>query len=181
MKTFAPANILLPKNVSFEKWAVIACDQFTSQPEYWKRVRENVGEAVSTLNLVFPEAELNVDRVERIKSINENMAKYLAEDIFTEYKDAYVYVERTLKNGVVRKGIIGVIDLEQYDYNADSKSAIRATEQTVLERIPPRVEIRRNASMELPHVLLLCDDEKERIIEPLTAKRQGFLKFTTST
>ena len=171
MKTFAPANVLLPKNISFEKWAVIACDQFTSQPEYWKRVRENVGEAVSTLNLVFPEAELNVDRAERIKSINENMAKYLAEDIFTEYKDAYVYVERTLKNGVVRKGIVGVIDLEQYDYNADSKSAIRATEQTVLERIPPRVEIRRNASMELPHVLLLCDDEKERIIEPLTAKK----------
>lgn len=177
MKTFAPANILLPKNVSFEKWAVIACDQFTSQPEYWKRVRENVGEAVSTLNLVFPEAELNVDRAERIKSINENMAKYLAEDIFTEYKDAYVYVERTLKNGVVRKGIVGIIDLEQYDYNADSKSAIRATEQTVLERIPPRVEIRRNASMELPHVLLLCDDEKERIIEPLTAKKAELHKI----
>lgn len=177
MKTFVPANILLPKNVNFEKWAVIACDQFTSQPEYWKRVRENVGEAVSTLNLVFPEAELNVDRAERIKSINENMAKYLAEDIFTEYKDAYVYVERTLKNGVVRKGIVGVIDLEQYDYNADSKSAIRATEQTVLERIPPRVEIRRNASMELPHVLLLCDDEKERIIEPLTAKKAELPKI----
>ena len=171
MKTFAPANILLPKNVAFEKWAVIACDQFTSQPEYWQRVRENVGEAVSTLNLVFPEAELNVDRVERIKSINENMQKYLAADLFAEYKDAYIYVERTLKNGVVRKGIVGVIDLEQYDYNADSKSAIRATEQTVLERIPPRVEIRRNASMELPHVLLLCDDEKERIIEPLAAKK----------
>ena len=177
MKTFAPANILLPKNVNFEKWAVIACDQFTSQPEYWQRVRENVGEAVSTLNLVFPEAELNVDRAERIKSINENMAKYLAEDIFTEYKDSYVYVERTLKNGVVRKGIVGVIDLEQYDYNADSKSAIRATEQTVLERIPPRVEIRRNASMELPHVLLLCDDEKERIIEPLTAKKAELHKI----
>ena len=177
MKTFAPANILLPKNVNFEKWAVIACDQFTSQPEYWKRVRENVGEAVSTLNLVFPEAELNVDRAERIKSINENMAKYLAEDIFTEHKDAYVYVERTLKNGVVRKGIVGVIDLEQYDYNTDSKSAIRATEQTVLERIPPRVEIRRNASMELPHVLLLCDDEKERIIEPLTAKKAELPKI----
>lgn len=177
MKTFAPANILLPKNVSFEKWAVIACDQFTSQPEYWKRVRENVGEAVSTLNLVFPEAELNVDRAERIKGINENMAKYLAEDIFTEYKDSYVYVERILKNGVVRKGIVGVIDLEQYDYNADSKSAIRATEQTVLERIPPRVEIRRNASMELPHVLLLCDDEKERIIEPLTAKKAELPKI----
>ena len=106
MKTFAPANILLPKNVNFEKWAVIACDQFTSQPEYWKRVRENVGEAVSTLNLVFPEAELNVDRAEHIKSINENMAKYLAEDIFTEYKNAYVYVERTLKNGVVRKALL---------------------------------------------------------------------------
>lgn len=177
MKTFAPANILLPKNVNFEKWAVIACDQFTSQPEYWKRVRKNVGETVSTLNLVFPEAELNVDRAERIKSINENMAKYLAEDIFTEYKDAYVYVERTLKNGVVRKGIVGVIDLEQYDYNVDSKSAIRATEQTVLERIPPRVEIRRNASMELPHVLLLCDDEKERIIEPLTAKKAELPKI----
>jgi len=177
MKTFQTANILLPKNADFTKWAVIACDQFTSQPEYWKRVRENVGEAVSTLNLVFPEAELNVDRVERIKSINENMAKYLAEDIFTEYKEAYVYVERTLKNGVVRKGIVGVIDLEQYDYNADSKSAIRATEQTVLERIPPRVEIRRNASMELPHVLLLCDDEKERIIEPLTAKKAELPKI----
>ncbi len=177
MKTFQPANILLPKNVDFAKWAVIACDQFTSQPEYWKRVRENVGEAVSTLNLVFPEAELNVDRAERIKSINENMAKYLAEDSFTEYKDAYIYVERTLKNGVVRKGIVGVIDLEQYNYNADSKSAIRATEQTVLERIPPRVEIRRNASLELPHVLLLCDDEKERIIEPLASKKAELPKI----
>ncbi|MBQ5624422.1 MAG: DUF1015 family protein, partial [Phascolarctobacterium sp.] len=104
MKTFAPANILLPKNVAFEKWAVIACDQFTSQPEYWQRVRENVGEEVSTLNLVFPEAELNVDRVERIKNINENMVKYLAADLFAEYQDAYIYVERTLKNGVVRKG-----------------------------------------------------------------------------
>ena len=171
MKTFTSANILLPKNVAFGKWAVIACDQFTSQPEYWQRVRANVGEEVSTLNLVFPEAELNVDRVERIKSINENMQKYLAADLFAEYEDAYIYVERTLKNGVVRKGIVGVIDLEQYDYNADSKSAIRATEQTVLERIPPRVEIRRNASMELPHVLLLCDDEKERIIESLLAKK----------
>lgn len=171
MKTFFPANILLPKNADFTKWAVIACDQFTSQPEYWQRVRANVGEEVSTLNLVFPEAELNVDRAERIASINENMQKYLAADLFTEYKDAYIYVERTLKNGVVRKGIVGVIDLEQYNYNADSKSAIRATEQTVLERIPPRVEIRRHASMELPHVLLLCDDEKERIIEPLAAKK----------
>lgn len=177
MKTFAPANILLPKNASFEKWAVIACDQFTSQPEYWQRVRENVGEELSTLNLVFPEAELNVDRAERIKSINENMVKYLNEEIFAEYKDAYVYVERTLKNGVVRKGIVGVIDLEQYDYNADSKSAIRATEQTVLERIPPRVEIRRNASLELPHVLLLCDDEKERIIELFTAKKAELQKL----
>ena len=171
MKTFSPANILLPKNADFSKWAVIACDQFTSQPEYWQRVRANVGEAVSTLNLVFPEAELNVDRAERIASINDNMQKYLAADLFADYKDAYIYVERTLKNGVVRKGIVGVIDLEQYNYNADSKSAIRATEQTVLERIPPRVEIRRHASMELPHVLLLCDDEKERIIEPLAGKK----------
>ncbi len=166
MNIFQSTNILIPQVESMEKWAVIACDQYTSQPEYWKRVRKYTEGSVSSLNLILPEAEME-NAPELIKKINRNMDTYITDGIFKEYKNAYVYVERTLVNGSLRKGVVGAVDLETYDYCNYSAAAIRATERTVAERIPPRMNIRRNASLELPHILLLCDDEKLMLIESL--------------
>ena len=121
MNVFLPADILIPDVESMEKWSVIACDQFSSQPEYWKDVKETVGDAPSSFHLIFPEAELeNVDENEKIKTINWNMQSYLEQGIFRKYEKSYVYVERTLKNGSIRRGLIGMIDLEAYDYSENS-------------------------------------------------------------
>lgn len=169
------ADILLPKQVAMEKWSVVACDQFTSQPEYWQRVRTFVGDEPSTIHLVFPEAELEKEGKSKIKRINDSMSQYVSEGIFKEYIDSYIYVERTMKNGTIRKGIVGIIDLEEYSYDADSKAKIQATEKTVVERIPPRMEVRREAELELPHVLLFCDDPEKKVIEPLECKK-AYLK-----
>lgn len=170
------ANILLPRQVSMDKWSVVACDQFTSQPEYWKRVRENVDKAPSTIHMVLPEAELETAGQAEIKKINENMSRYISSGIFAEYKESYIYVERTMQNGKIRKGVVGVIDLEEYSYEANSESKIRATEKTVVERIPPRMEIRRDAELELPHVLLFCDDKERTLIEPLESRKKHLEK-----
>ena len=161
MNVFETAKILVPKNVDMEKWAVIACDQFTSQPEYWERVEEKVGEAPSTLNLIFPEAKLGEESSELVSDIRNAMETYLKEQVFEEYQNAFIYVERTLLDGSIRKGIVGTINLDEYDYSPYSQSAIRATEKTVVERIPPRKVIRENAMLELPHILLFSDDEKD--------------------
>ncbi len=161
MNLFEPADILIPKNVEMEKWAVIACDQFTSQPEYWERVEETVGEAPSSLKLIFPEAKLGEESSDMVVKIRETMDQYLAENLFEEYKNAFIYVERTLLDGSVRKGVVGAINLDEYDYTAHSMSGIRATEKTVVERIPPRKVIRENAVLELPHILLFSDDEQD--------------------
>lgn len=173
MSAFKPANILLPQVKSMEKWAVIACDQYTSQPEYWERVRKNVGDEASTLDLILPEAEMeemNKDELETIiGNINKTMEDYIESGKFVEYKNSYVYVERTLLDGSIRKGIVGMVDLEEYDYSDDAATDIRATESTVEERIPPRMNIRRNATLELPHILLLCDDERHMLIESVEA------------
>ena len=163
---FYPAEILLPK-CDYGKWSVVACDQFTSEPEYWRETAKITENVPSTYNLVLPEAFLSSDNSERIDSINREMAKYLDEGLFEEYKDAMIFVERTLPKGKVRYGIIGAVDLKEYDFSVGSKSLIRATEGTVLERIPPRVEIRRDAPLELPHIMLLIDDIKKTVIEPL--------------
>ena len=168
MYTFKSADILLPVNLT-QSWPVIACDQFTSQPQYWEKVWENVGTNPSTLHIILPEIELNGEYESRISQINQTMEKYLQDGIFKEYTNAFVYVERTLVNGKVRKGVIGAVDLEDYDYSADATSNIRATEKTVVERIPPRKKIRQNAPIELPHILLLCDDAKKLLIESVTA------------
>lgn len=172
MSIFTSADILLPKDADMEKWSVIACDQFTSQKDYWIKAHETVGDAPSALKLIMPEAELPAEEG-RIDAINAEMKAYLENGIFEEKKNSFIYVERTLNNGKIRKGLVGMIDLEEYDYNAGSVSAIRATEKTVIERIPPRVNIRRGASLELPHVLLLCDDEERMMIEPLGVSRRG--------
>ncbi|MBQ9975799.1 MAG: DUF1015 domain-containing protein [Clostridia bacterium] len=175
-KTFSAGNILLPKkDVDMTKWSVVACDQYTSEPEYWSEVSSLVGNAPSTLHLTFPEIYLeDGDSDERIKSINANMEKYLDEGIFAPSVSKYIYVERTQRNGKIRRGLMGVVDLEEYDYNKGSQSKIRATEGTVLERIPPRVKIRKNARLELPHIMLLIDDAEKRVIEPLEAKKNSF-------
>ena len=166
MNTFKKADILIPKDIDHKKWSVVACDQYTSQPEYWEEVKKVIGDAPSSLNIVFPEAFLS-EGDGRIAKINETMEKYLADGIFEECLDSMIYVERTMANGKVRKGIIGAIDLEDYDFSVGSKSKIRATEGTVLERIPPRVKIRENASLELPHVMLLIDDKGKTVIEQI--------------
>lgn len=172
---FVPADILIPQNCDMSKWSVVACDQYTSEPEYWKGVEELVGNAPSTLHMILPEADLNSDDVkQRIDAINKNMDNYLSNGLFDEIKDSFILVERTLKDGNVRTGLVGAVDLEAYDYNAGAGSLIRATEGTVLERIPPRVRVRENASLELPHVMLLIDDPKRTVIEPLTAQKDRF-------
>lgn len=165
MSTFKKADILIPKrDIDLKKWSVIACDQYTSEPEYWQRVRENVGDSPSSLNIVFPEAFLS-EGDGRIGSINKTMEQYMSEGIFEELLGSMIYVERTQRDGRVRKGIIGAVDLEEYDFNKGSKSKIRATEGTVLERIPPRVKIRANAPLELPHIMLLINDAEKKIIK----------------
>ena len=159
------------------KWSVIACDQFTSQPEYWEKVRELAGDSPSAYNLVLPEAMLEHSGPEKISQINARMKEYLSLEIFRQYNDAYIYVERTLLDGSVRRGIVGVIDLEEYDYRPGKTPRIRATEQTVTERIPARKKIRENADLELSHVILLCDDERRNLIEPLTISRHSMRKI----
>lgn len=189
MSVFLPANILLPnvdsmkstdlkKSTDFlEKWAVIACDQFTSQPEYWAEVYKTVGDAPSSLRLVLPEAELTGDDGDRAATIAKTMERYLNEGLFKAYPDSYIYVERTLVNGSIRRGIVGAVDLDAYDYHNGSISPVRATERTVEERIPPRKKIRQDAPLELPHILLLCDDPERTLIESVSAVKEGLPKL----
>lgn len=168
---FKRGNILLPKNADMTKWSVVACDQYTSEPDYWKDVENIVGESPSTLNLTLPEIYLEESDVEdRIKKINSNMEKLINEDFFKEYKDIMIYLERTQADGKVREGLMGIVDLEDYSYEKGSQTLIRATEKTVIERIPPRVKVRENALLELPHIMILIDDEKKTIIESLKNK-----------
>ena len=173
-----PADILLPRSCDMTKWAVVACDQFTSQPEYWKAVEETVGEAPSTLRLILPESRLGDSDVEdQIDAINAAMSRYLAEGLFETYPQAIFYIERTQSDGAVRRGLVAAVDLERYDYTPGSGSLIRATEGTVLERIPPRVRVRKDAPIELPHVMLLIDDPAGTCIEPIAAGTAGMEKL----
>ena len=175
-KNFFPAKILLPKT-DFEKWAVVACDQYTSEPQYWKEVEDFVGDTPSAFNLILPEVYLSKDNSERINKINKNMQNYLQNGVFNEFDNTFVYVERTLADGKLRRGVVGLIDLESYSYKKGEKALIRSTEATVLERIPPRVEIRKNAPLEMPHIMLLIDDAGETVIEPLAEKTDDFKKL----
>ena len=177
MKTFKKADILIPK-VNFEKWSVVACDQYTSEPEYWEQVAKIVSDAPSTLKITYPEVFLSIgDGEERIANINATMRKYIDDGIFEELSNSMIYVEREIAQGKIRKGVIGAIDLEEYDFSKGSGSLVRATEGTVLERIPPRVKIRENAPLELPHIMILIDDEKKEIIETIGEKKENFEKL----
>src|SRR5699024_9517962 len=138
---FQAGDLLLPRQVDLTKWSVVACDQYTSQPEYWEAVDQLVGSAPSSLRLILPEALLgSPDGARRIAAINEAMHRYQEQGIFAPYPRRYLYLERTQRDGAIRRGLMGVVDLEQYDYRPGSRSLVRATEGTVLERIPPRVK-----------------------------------------
>ena len=175
-KIFKEFDVLVPdkdKVKDLNSWPVVAVDQFTSQPEYWREVRDLVDNKFSAYYLVYPEAEFEgaeLFNAGRVKKINDAMQDYLDKNLFKEYKNAYVYVERELLDGSIRTGIIGIVDLEQYDFDPDLKAAIRATEKTVTERIPPRKAIRQNAPLELTHVLMLCDDLENNLIKFNKAK-----------
>ncbi|MDO4478954.1 MAG: DUF1015 domain-containing protein [Lachnospiraceae bacterium] len=177
MNAFLPADILLPKTDSMEKWSVIACDQFTSDQAYWERVKKTAEGAVSTINLILPESELGTEmEAEHTALINKTMADYVAKDVFETYPNSLIYVERTLEDGSIRLGLVGMVDLDAYDYSIGATSPIRATERTVPERIPPRQRVRRDAPIELPHILMLCDDHDKQLIEPIGAKKDSLKK-----
>jgi len=170
-------QVYLPKaGIDLHKWAVIACDQFTSEPEYWHDVEKIVGDAPSTLNLTFPEVYLEKPgEEERIQSVQSTMRKYVDEGIF-QSRDGLIYVERTVGEKT-RKGVMLCLDLECYDYNKGSSSLIRATEGTIVDRLPPRIRIRQCATIELPHILVLIDDPQHTVIEPLSAAKPKLEKL----
>ena len=160
-----PADILLP---DFDKtdgrlWATVACDQFTGEPEYWQRVDAEVGDAPSTLRLMLPEAFLS-ESSERVPKIHAAMRSYLDSGVLVPHRRRAVWLDRTQSNGLVRRGLVAAIDLEEYDFSEGSTSPIRATERTVPERIPPRIGVRRGAPLEMPHVMLLIDDPADSIL-----------------
>ena len=170
----ASDDILLPAaGVDMSKWAVVACDQFTSEPEYWQEAAETVGDAPSTLRLIYPEAFLDEkDGDKRVNAINAAMRQYLDAGIIVPAVHGFIMTERECIHGL-RAGLIAAVDLEKYDFSAGSKSPIRATEGTILSRIPPRVRIREHASIELPHIMMLIDDPMRTVIEPLYEMRES--------
>jgi hypothetical protein len=180
MKNYPHIGIQVPRvflpqpGVDLNKWAVIACDQFTSQPEYWEEVEAIVGNAPSTLNLIFPEVYLEKPGAEeRVQRIQRAMKEYLVEELLVPF-DGMVYVERSV-SGKTRKGLVLALDLENYDYTKSSSSLIRATEGTIVDRLPPRMRIREGALLELPHILVLIDDPENTVIEP-AEKSKGQLE-----
>ncbi|MFZ2054845.1 MAG: DUF1015 domain-containing protein [Candidatus Aminicenantales bacterium] len=170
-------DILLPQpGTDLSRWAVIACDQYTSEPEYWRKVEEFVGDAPSTLHLIYPEVYLGAsEAAARIARIRGHMRRYLESGIF-KASEGFVYVERWTGPGI-RKGLVALLDLEHYDFQKGSASLIRATEGTILSRIPPRVRIREGAPLEVPHIMVLVDDPENRVIGPLTAKKADLDKL----
>lgn len=166
-------TILLPKpGVDLTRWAVIACDQYTSEPEYWEKAAALVGDAPSTLRLIYPEVFLNEAVPERrIHAIRETMSAYAQQGLFAEH-EGFVYTERTV-SGAVRRGLLACLDLEQYDFHKGSTTPIRATEGTIVSRLPARVKIREGATIELPHIMVLIDDPADTVLGPLRAARDS--------
>ncbi|MEG6523174.1 DUF1015 domain-containing protein [Desulfotomaculum sp. 1211_IL3151] len=169
-----PPEVLLPEiTINLNKWSVVACDQYSSQPEYWSEVERIVAGEPSTLRLIFPEVYLEEGRAEeRITNINDTMRRYIADKLLVEKGKGFIYIDRKTAHTGSRKGLLIAIDLEQYDYNPGAKTLIRATEGTVLDRLPPRIKVRENAPIEVPHVMLLIDDPEMTVIEPLSAQTE---------
>ena len=172
-------NILFPKNtIDLNKWAVIACDQYTSDEQYWNNVSKKIGFSPSTYKLMLPEVHLeSPNKNKMLKKISSEMKKYLRNKTLLPLGDGFMYIERVTSYGNIRKGIIICIDLDMYDYKKDSTSLIRPTENTILNRIPPRVKIRESAVIELPHVMLLIDDPNKTVIEPLSSMKNSYNKL----
>ncbi len=170
---FTPAEILLPAaNVPLSQWACIACDQFTSDADYWANTASLVGDAPSTYHLVLPEVYLGGDDVpSRVADIQQNMQDYLG-DVLTRSVSGFVYLERQIQSGKIRKGLVGKVDLEAYSYEKGALPAVRPSESTVVERIPPRLAVRRGAPLETPHVMMLIDDAAQTVIEPISAIKE---------
>lgn len=170
MKVY-PADILLPdfSRIDGKRWATVACDQYTSEPEYWDRVAAFTSGCPTTLELMLPEVML-ADAAQRTPIIHETMENYLRDGILAAHKGCGIYLERTQSDGRIRRGLIAAIDLEDYDYRPGAVSPIRATEKTVVERIPPRLAVRRGAPLEMPHVMLLADDRYGRLLSPFIGK-----------
>lgn len=170
------ADIMIPKKgVDLNKWAVVACDQYTSEKDYWADVDKIVGSDPSTLRLIFPECYLeDGDEEKRISDINKTMKEYVKENLFDTFKECFILVKRTCSSSS-RWGLMAALDLDRYSWEKGSTSLIRATEGTILSRIPPRKRIRKDAPMEIPHIMVLISDEKKSIIEPL-ANSTGKLK-----
>jgi hypothetical protein len=182
MNNFKDLGIQIPKillpmgNIDLQKWSVIACDQFTSQPEYWKDVEEFVGESPSTLKMILPEVFLEqYDEDIRIEKTKKVMIEYLQNNIFQTF-EGFILVERSLA-GKTRYGLMMALDLEKYDFSKESQTLIRATEGTIIERLPPRIRIREGAKLEFPHILVLIDNPKQTVIEPLIRNRNQFQKL----
>ncbi len=168
-------TILLPeKGVDLTKWSVVACDQYTSEPEYWEKAKSIAGDQPSTLNVIYPEVFLEEEEQEkeqRISSINQYMYKYLEQGVLVSEKPGFILVDRKTSHAPSRKGLVVALDLEKYDYSRTSQTLIRATEGTVVERLPPRIKIRENSPIELPHIMVLIDDPEKTVIEPLFNRR----------
>ena len=178
---FAPAKILLPdERVPLGQWACVACDQFTSQPEYWAKAEAIAAGVPSALHLVLPEAyletETDAQRSRRIAQIQQTMREYQA-DVLTRSVTGYVYLERTEQSGRIRQGLVGVVDLEAYSYQKGALPMIRPSESTVVERIPPRMAVRRGACLELPHVMMLADDAAQTLVEPIGRVKNSLPKL----
>lgn len=178
MRTIRDIDILLPSCCDDNKWSVVACDQFTSERKYWENLKEYVGDAPSTLKLIFPEAYLDDDdKDERIEKINAEMQNYLSNGVFRTIKHSFVLSKRDTKDGKSRLGLVAAVDLEDYCFTHPSHAKIRSTEGVVLERIPPRLKIRQDAPIELPHIMLLIDDRKKMVIESLYEDRENLEKL----
>ena len=172
---FYPGDILIPKEHLRPRFSVVACDQFTSQPDYWAETAALAEGHPSALHMILPEALLGrVDEEARITAAKETMDWYLRDGLFDCLPQSFVYLERTLRDGQVRRGLMGVLDLECYDYRKGSRTLVRPTEATVTQRIPPRMKLRQGASLEMPHAMLLIDDPDCTVIEPLAARKEEF-------
>ena len=170
-------KILLPKTDDMTAWACIACDQFTSEIEYWKELEKTVGDKESTLNLTLPEIYLEDNPEERIGKINSNIKKYLTHGVFKSLEEGFILTVRKTPFVNRRIGLMTAIDLDSYEYSQKSQSLIRATEGTIEERIPPRLKIRKDADVEFPHVMVLFDDEKREITDALYQNRDNYKKI----
>ncbi len=172
-KIFLPGDILVPKDTDMSLWSVIACDQYTAQPEYWESVEKRVGDKPSTLKLIIPEAFLEKRNTEEMTGLaEENMRKYLSEGVLRTLENSFVYVERDMTVGEKRHGLVGLVDLEAYDFRSDSTSPIRATEGTVESRLPARVKLREGAALELPHIVIFIDDPENTVFGAIKTDEQ---------